>query len=87
MMKHALYWTNSIPRRLILFATILLAIVGVESVKAQPHEKTLGIAELIFEVRSELIKAEEMMKSAGRAPLFVTRKLDLARFMQRSVRA
>ena len=64
-------------KRSILFVTIMLATVGTQAVHAQTDEKKPGIAELIFEIRGELIKSEKMMKDAGRDPLFITKKLDL----------
>ena len=64
-------------KRLLPFALVLFAFVGTQTVHAQTDEEQLGLADLIFAVRGELIKAAEMMKEAGHAPLFVTKRLDL----------
>ena len=61
----------------ILFAIALRAIVGIPSVHVEADNKNIDIADLLFEIRSELIEAENRMKKAGRTALFVTKKLDL----------
>lgn len=37
----------------------------------------LGIADLIFAIRTELVEAEKKLRDAGHSPLFVTRELEL----------
>lgn len=65
-------------RRCVRFGiSIFLAVAITQAVYAETDEETLGIAGLIYEIRSELIEAEKMMKQAGHPPLFVTKKLDL----------
>lgn len=64
-------------KQLMPFAITLLAIVGTPCVHAEADDQDMGIADLLFEIRSELIEAENRMKKAGRTALFVTKKLDL----------
>ena len=64
-------------RSVMIGITVLLSLAIAVAAHAESHEKELGIAELISEIRSELIEAEVMRKNAGHAPLFFTKKLDL----------
>ena len=60
-----------------LFLLLCLASLCLPGPSFANDDIKLGIADLIFAIRTELVEAEKRLRDAGHSPLFVTRELEL----------